>query len=112
MIMNMEENKVSNFVKDEEDDLPLEPPKLVRENYDHLPWTHKTFESWKEYVLNNARSDGLVYPRNFDSYSNYRGYGINDWFQFKNFESDRNEVSKLISNKNDVIISNKKEKIE
>lgn len=107
----MEENKVSNSMKDD-DDLPLEPPKLVRENYDHLPWNHSTFESWKEYVSQNAKPDGLVYPRKYDSYYVYRGYGVEDWFQFKNFQVESMFINEVIENKNDDIILKKKEKIE
>lgn len=60
-------------------ELPLEKPKLLRENYDHLPWNHDTFESWKDYVAKHAKSDGRVYPSTYDSYYVCRGYGLDDW---------------------------------
>lgn len=71
----MSESK--DFEKMEES--PVDPPKLVRENYDHLPWKHRTFESWKDYVSKNAKSDGLVYPSINDSYCVFKGYGLDDW---------------------------------
>jgi hypothetical protein len=82
----------------------LTPPKLVRESYNHLPWNHKSFESWKEYVSKNARSDGLVYPSIHDSYPTLKGFGLDDWkpdygvddIVFPHIEIGKKEADRII----------------
>lgn len=86
------------------DSPPVEPPKLVRESYQHLPWNHKTFESWNEYVSKNAKSDGLVYPSIHDSYTCFKGFGLDDWkpqygvcdMVFPHIEMEKREEDRFI----------------
>lgn len=53
---------------DDIENQPLDKPMLKRENYDYLPWSHSSFESWEKYVRENCDKDGLVF-----------GFGLNDW---------------------------------
>lgn len=56
---------------------------LRRETYMYLPWNHRTFESWQQYVLIHGDANGFVYPSAADSYTNYIGYSINDWDRYR-----------------------------
>jgi hypothetical protein len=58
-------------------------PVLRRENYMYLPWNHRTFESWQQYVQIHGDENGFVYPSSSDSYTTYIGYSMNDWDRYR-----------------------------
>jgi len=77
------QNSHTNIHIDFSDNFIPSPPVLRREDYMYLPWNHRTFESWQQYVQNHGDQNGIVYPSSSDSYTTYTGYSINDWDRYR-----------------------------